>query len=82
MMRGSGIGANSHTRTSVVGRPLLAQSSNHSEALIDSAARSVYTVLMGGLSNYDSGSVALRHKSRQLAIAALDAKTRFEDHFP
>lgn len=64
------------------GAPLLAQSSNHPEALIDSAARATYTVLLNGMANYDTASVALRHKSRQIAIAVLDAKARFENHFP
>lgn len=80
--RASGNGRSFPTSIKTDGRPLLAQSSNHPEALIDSAARATYTVLMNGMANYDTASEALRHKSRQIAIAVLDAKTRFEDHHP
>ncbi len=82
MMPESRTGRTLRTRTKDVGRPLLAQSSKHPEALIDSAARATYSVLMNGMANYDTASAALRHKSRQIAIAVLDAKERFEDHYP
>lgn len=82
MTHASRIGKSFPTSTKIVGRPLLAQSSNHPEALIDSAARVTYQVLMNGMANYDTGSEAMRHKSRQIAIAVLDAKARFGNHYP
>lgn len=82
MTLGSQIGKSSNTHIKIGGRPLLAQSSNHPEALIDSAARATYTVLMNGMANYDRASEGLRHKSRQIAIAVLDTRKRLEDHFP
>lgn len=82
MMLGSQIGKNFNTRINSDGRPLLAQSSKYPEALIVSGARAAYTVLMNGMANYDTASEALRHKSRQMAIAVLDARERFEDHHP
>lgn len=82
MTHGLKNGASSRPYTKSVGHPLLAQSSNHSEAKINAAARATYSVLMGGAADYDKGSVALKHKSRQIAIAVLDSADIFEDHYP
>lgn len=84
-MRESGNGASSATSINLGGSLSLAQLSNplnHPEAKINSAARAVYSAMFNGLADYDHATVKLKHKSRTIAIAVLDAAERFENHYP
>lgn len=72
-MRESASGANLALSINGGGRPLLAQSSRYSEATVDAGARAAYRAMMNGLASYDSATTKMQHKSRQIAIAVLDA---------
>lgn len=85
MMHGSASGINLATSIKPGGSPSLGPSSNplkHSEAKINAAARAVYAALMNNLNDFDRATEKLKHKSRLIAIAVLDAANRFENHHP
>lgn len=73
MIHGSRNGRNSTRFTNGGGSPSLARSSKHPEAKIEAGARAAYGSMMMGLADYDQATVKLQHKSREIAIAVLDA---------
>lgn len=84
-MHASGNGASSATSIKLGGSQLSARLSNplnHPEAKINAAARAVYSAMFNGLAEYDRATTKLKHKSRLIAIAVLDAADRFENHYP